>query len=770
MPELFRPKKSRVPTLVIQKRKHVNRIMMQKRRHERVNQMRMPRLTIVAFILQSLLIVLLSCLGGAAFTYYQSQLPLLDGIARHSLFQTTHIYDRNGKLLYQLYDHGSDTDGNPRGRRTYVNFGDIPTVLVNTTVAAEDHSFWTNSGVDMYGIVRAVVTDFQHGVPEQGGSTVTQQLIKNQFFLKQNRNLQMKGEEALLAVGLTQRYSKAQIMEMYLNTVFYGDANFGIEAAAQDFFGLEPQCNKHGQCKPAVAQLTLGEASLLAGLPQSPTTYMPFYNRQAALKRQEHVLSNMVALDMITLSQSQAAQKEMKAFKFKRPPSVKNAPHFVDYIVDQVLIPLFGAQNLVDGGYSIYTTIDLNLERKVESITYNRIYGNAPDMYGYTNLRAAHNLNNAAVVVTDPLTGEILSMNGSVNYNDTSKDPRIQGQFNSAADALRQPGSSFKPIVYSTALEMGWYPAMNVPDAHTYFPDGVKPYEPRNYDRMYHGAIGMSVRRAIANSYNIPAIETLEFAGIPNVLTTAARFGLSHVARTPRGYQGAAMALGTSVESLLNMTTAYATFANQGVRMPQTTVLQINNNLGKPIYKFNPQKAQGKRVLGQDVAFLISSILSDTKARHEEFGPGNPLELDRPVAAKTGTTDSFDDNWTLGYTPYLTVGVWAGNSDNTPMNNVIGITGAGPIWHDVMVWANQHYHFPVADFIPPVNVHKVAVSAYSGLLPHLGEPTVKDWFIDGTVPTIQGSYYIPSFVPGMSHFDADQASHSDDEKKPKDNN
>ena len=286
-----------------------------------------------------------SCLGGAAFTYYQSDYLCLMVLLDILSFKTTHIYDRNGKLLYQLYDHGSDTDGNPRGRRTYVNFGDIPTVLVNATVAAEDHSFWTNSGVDMYGIVRAVVTDFQHGVPEQGGSTVTQQLIKNQVLFEAKSQFADEGREALLAVGLTQRYSKAQIMEMYLNTVFDGDANFGIEAAAQDFFGLEPQCSTHGQCKPAVAQLTLGEASLLAGLPQSPTTYMPFYNRQPALKRQEHVLSNMVALNMITLSQSQAAQKEMKAFKFKRPPSVKNAPHFVDYIVDRVLIPLFGAQN-----------------------------------------------------------------------------------------------------------------------------------------------------------------------------------------------------------------------------------------------------------------------------------------------------------------------------------------------------------------------------------------------------------------------------------------
>ncbi|GCF09245.1 transglycosylase domain-containing protein [Dictyobacter arantiisoli] len=745
--ELSYLRRLRTHAKTLQKRRRINRVFMRKHRHERLYVVFMPRLTFIGLVLMALCVSLSSGLGGAAVAFYVSQLPLLDGIAQHSLFQTTHIYDRTGKLLYELYDHATDARSNAvAGRRTYVTFSDIPNSLVNATIAAEDHTFWTNSGVDYYGITRAMVANVKSHNVTQGGSTITQQVIKNQLFLNQDRTLQIKGEEALLATALTQRYSKGQIMEMYLNTVFYGDTNFGIEAAAQDYFGLQPKCARSGRCTPAVEEMTLGESTLLAGLPQSPTAYMPFYNKRAALERQQHILDNMLLLHMITPAQSKAAHQEMVNFKFKRLPMVKNAPHFVDYLVDQVLIPLFGARNLVDGGYSIYTTLDLDLERQVEKITASRINGNAVDAYGYTNLKTAHNLNNAAVVVTDPTTGQLLAMNGSVNYNDTSNDPRVQGQFNSAADALRQPGSSFKPFVYATAFEMGWYPAMIIPDIRTYFPDGVTPYGPLDYDRHFRGAYNMTIRRAIANSFNLPAIQALEFAGIPNVMNTSARFGLTNVAHTPKSQQGASMALGSSVESLLNMTNAYAVFANKGVRMPQVTILQINDNLGHPIYKFDPQRVQGVRVISEEVAFLMSSILSDNPARYEEFGPGNPLELDRPAAAKTGTTDSFVDNWTLGYTPHLAVGVWAGNSDNTPMENVIGITGAGPIWHDVMTWANKHYHFPSDGFPSPPDVHKDIVSAYTGLLPHLTEPTVSDWFIDGTQPTIEGPYYAPPII------------------------
>jgi len=253
----------------------------------------------------------------------------------------------------------------------------------------------------------------------------------------------------------------------------------------------------------------------------------------------------------------------------------------------------------------------------------------------------------------------------------------------------------------------------------------------------------MTARNAIANSFNIPAIDTLEYAGIPNVLNMAGRLGLTEIASRPPSSFGPSTALGTSEVSLLHLTSAYATFANQGVRVPPTSILEITDNQGYPLYSYNSAHPGGVRALRADVAFLISSILSDTKSRYHEFGAGNPLELDRPAAAKTGTTQSFRDNWTIGYTPYVTVGVWAGNSDNTTMNNIIGITGAGPIWHDVMEYVSHQYNYPPDDFSKPSDVHASTVSAYTGLAPHPGEPTVTDWFIDGTQPTIQGTFTNP---------------------------
>ncbi|HEY6410046.1 MAG TPA: penicillin-binding transpeptidase domain-containing protein, partial [Ktedonobacteraceae bacterium] len=259
----------------------------------------------------------------------------------------------------------------------------------------------------------------------------------------------------------------------------------------------------------------------------------------------------------------------------------------------------------------------------------------------------------------------------------------------------------------------------------------------------FHSGFPMTVRNAIANSFNIPALDALEYAGIPNVLNTAARLGLSEVSSRSPGSFGPSLALGTSEVSLFHLTSAFATFANQGVRVPPTSILEITDNQGYPLYTYDAAHPHGIRAIRADVAFLMSSILSDKTSRYHEFSPGNPLELDRPAAAKTGTTQSFRDNWTLGYTPYVTVGVWAGNSDNSTMNNIIGITGAGPIWHDVMEYVSHLYHYPPDDFRKPADVQAGTVSAYTGLMPHPGEPTVTDWFIDGTLPTIQGNYSSP---------------------------
>ena len=738
VPQKSGPLPSTLAPAFSQRRMRVNRVIIMKRRQLRAarGDSTAPRLMITAFVLALVVFILLSSGVGGAFAYYRSQLPLLNGIANHSLFQTTHIYDRNGKLLYDLYD--------PKyGRRTYVNYNDISPLMINATVAAEDHTFWDNAGVDLQGTIRAAVSDLQNQSIVEGGSTITQQLIKNQLLTDAPRTFQVKGEEAVLAYGLTQQYPKWKIMEMYLNTVYYGSLNYGVEAAAEGFFHIKPTCTRT-HCTPAVAKLDLAQASLLAGLPQSPSYYDPTNNKQAALDRQTLVLQSMVDLRMITPAQANQAHEETAKYDFKPFVATKNAPHFVDYVINQVLVPLIGAENLLDGGYNIYTTIDLNLEKKVEQIVYSHLYQVQCDNYlgCYGPLNVQNNVNNAAVVVENPSDGEILAMDGSANIN--NKSPQVQGQFN-AATALRQPGSSFKPIVYATAFEMGWYPATILQNHKTVYPILVssnpdKYYTPNNYGNVFLNGFPMTIRNALANSINIPAIDAIEYTGIPNVLNMAARLGLTEVASRNPGTLGPSMAIGTVEVSLLHLTGAYATFANQGVRVPQTSVLEITDSMGHPLYKFDPTHPGGVRAISPQVAFLMNSVLSDKASRYHEFSPGNPLELaDRPVAAKTGTTDSFRDNWTMGYTPDVTVGVWAGNSDNSIMNNVIGITGAGPIWHDVIEYVSHYYNYPANDFVRPPDVHSGTVSALTGLLPRPGEPTITDWFIDGTMPTVQGS-------------------------------
>lgn len=730
------------------RRTRLNRILMRKRHIDRKysNGKTGLRFIIAAAVLFLIFAMLISGGTGSAYAYYQAQLPLLNGIAQHSLFQTTRIYDRNGKLLYELYDHQQD-----RGRRTYVNYNDISPLLVQATVATEDHTFWTNSGVDYNGVVRAALADLQHNSAVQGASTVTEQLVNNEFFNNQKGNLQVKGEEVVLATGLTQQYPKWKIMEMYLNTVYYGDLNYGVEAAAESYFRLQPKCTL-GKCKPAVSQLDLAQASMLAGLPQSPSYYDPTTNKPVALQRQKLVLQSMLELGMITKQQMTDAENETAKFTFE-PYSVTHhlqAPHFVNYVIDNVLLPMLGSR-LADGGLNVYTTLDLDLEKQIEQLVYDKLYKQQEDNYlgVYGPLNITNNLNNAAVVVMNPKNGEILAMDGSANFNQNT--PTMQGQDN-AAIALRQPGSSFKPIVYATAFEMGWYPAMIVPDHKTIYPVGCdnnippKCYSPQNYDGTFHTQFPMTIRTAVANSYNIPAIDAIEFAGVNNVVNMAGRLGLSEIANLPAQRLVPSMAIGSDEVTPLDMTTAYATFANQGVREPQTSVLEITDNQGNLLYKYDENHPKGVRALGADVSFLVSSMLSDKAARYHEFSPGNYLELDRPAAAKTGTTDSFRDNWTMGYTPYLAAGVWAGNSNNEEMTqNTIGITGAAPIWHDVMELASRKYNFPPDDFAVPANVHRGVVSAITGLAPRAGEATTTDWFIDGTLPTTTGNggYYTP---------------------------
>jgi membrane peptidoglycan carboxypeptidase len=700
-----------------------------------------------------LLAIIVSGTVGGTYAYYRSQLPLLDDIAQHSLSQTTHIYDRNGKLLYELYDKQEG-----KGRRTYINYQDISPMLIDATIAAEDRTFWSNSGVDYTSIVRAAFVNIQKSEVVEGGSTITQQLIKNQFFLGQPRNVQVKSEEALLATGLTQRYPKWKIMEMYLNTVFYGDNNYGIEAAAQDYFNLKPQCDQNQtNCKPAVTQLDLAQASLLAGLPQSPTSYNPIYYKTASMARQKQVLSSMIKLGYITPRQAQDAQQETQTMNFKiyGETHQAQAPHFVNYILDHLLIPAFGAETLYNGGFTIYTTLDLDLEQQAEQLLYHHLYEPVTAQrysHWYNDpgpLSQTKNVNNGAVVVINPRNGELLAMNGSASTNPTKFRPEMQGEYN-AAISPRQTGSVFKPFVYATAFEMGWYPAMIVNDHQTYYPDGNKPYVPQNADEQFHSGLGypMTIRNALASSFNIPAIDTLEYAGINNVVNMAGRLGLGEITSDHTNW-GPSMAIGSIPTSLLNMTDAYMAFAHNGMRIPPVSILKITDNQHKVIYQYDESHPQEIPVMRPEVAFLISSILADKNARYHEFAPGNPMEMDRTAAVKTGTTDMYRDNWTIGYTPDLVTGVWVGNSNNVPMHDVLGVTGAAPVWNELMTYALDHYNIPPTDFAVPPNVHRAQVSARTGLAPQEDEPTVTDWFIDGSEPTVRHAEEPPDdLTPG----------------------
>ncbi len=775
------------------KRSRAMRISMQMRhRRERLKRSR-PSATKIwsrVAIAFCLMLVLIICAGTvSAYAYYESQLPALQGLANHQIDQTSRIYDRNGQLLFQAYD-------NNEGRRTPVAYKNIPGVMQDAMIAAEDHTFWDNSGIDPQGILRAATQYVQTDSVQSGGSTITQQLIKN---LTGNTevSLNRKIPEAALAIGLTQQYPKWKILEMYFNVSPFGAQELGVEAAVEDYFGLQPKCDKNFNCIPGLANLAfnpktgkqdpilaLARASLLAGLPQNPVSYDPTLgktNLQMALQRQDYVLQQMLGLgmqinlglgdhvdnvtpitqQMVTQAEALTAKMTFTGYRFHI-----TAPHFVYWVISQLEIALGngdeqqGVHLFLTGGFNIRTTIDANLETYVENAVHRHL--DEPEYQLFTGgdgpLNTVNNVNDAAVVVMDAKTGEVLAMDGSADWN--SKDPTINGQFN-AAVAPRQPGSSFKPIVYAAAFEKGWYPGIVLPDVQTFFPevgqpvtDASKNYHPTDYGGGYHGW-NAPIRQAIADSLNIPAIKTLEFAGEDNVYNMAQRLGITSI---NKNLIGPSFALGTIEVPLLQMVGAYQVFANQGTRIPPQGILDVWDNYGHHIYHFDPNHPQGIQVISPQIAFLMTSILSDEPARAAEFGNIHTLSFydwqqadgqTHQVAAKTGTTDNFKDNWTIGYTPDVVVGVWAGNADDTPFQgNVIGITGAAPIWHSVIeramgrcnVDTDQipcgNYHSPFSDrlFITPPGVHQQSVSSATGL----AGSGIYDWMLDGEDPQQSG--------------------------------
>ena len=623
------------------------------------------------------LVILGLCIGSVLVYQYYSIASTLPDVSelknRTSQFQTTRILDRNGQPLFELLDPNA-------GRRNYVPLENISPYLIAATIATEDKEFYSNPGFDPVAIARALwqnyITDGQGG----GASTITQQLARALLLTPEERaqrTYSRKTREIILAAEITRRYTKDEILELYLNEIYYGNLAYGIEAAAETYFGKSAK------------DLTMGEAAFLAGLPQSPAIYDIYTNPEVTLTRHQQVLVLMFELSQsegcIKVSNSEEpicvdpvaateAANAMKVYPFTPPTFGAKYPHWVNYVRAQ-LEELYDAQTIYRSGFIVYTTLDPVLQDRAQQLVTDQVAAMVDS-----------NAQNGALVSIRPTTGEILAMVGSPDFNNVA----ISGQINMAISPTRQPGSSIKPITYVAAFEKGWTPSTWIWDVPTQFPDGANPpYEPRNYDGKFHG--GMTLRIALANSFNIPAVKALEFVGIydnpdtpekEGMIAMAERLGITSLTRNDYGLS---LTLGGGDVSLIDMTTAYSVFANTGKKVTPVAILKITTFDGEVVYEYQPPEPE--QIIREEHAYLISSILSDNQARSWMFGPNSSLNLSFPVAAKTGTTNDIRDNWTLGFTPDIVTGVWIGNADYTPMTGTSGLSGAAPIWSQYMEFA-----------------------------------------------------------------------------------
>lgn len=666
------------------------------------------------WILVPLLLLGIVVAVSAFLLFYD--LPAPDALLTRSSRDTTKIFDRKGKLLYEILD--------PRaGRRTRVTLDEMPASLKNAVVSVEDANFYEHPGVDVVGVVRAMVQYVQAGQVVSGGSTITQQLSRLVLLSREeqeSRTVTRKLREMVLALRISQTYSKEQILEMYLNEVYFGNLSYGVEAGARTYFG-----------KPA-RDLDLAESALLAGLIQSPVAYDPYVNPKAARARQKVVLDLMAKKGFITDDDAQLAATEELHFKATDKREIIQAPHFVAY-VRNLLEQQYGEELVNTGGLRVTTTLDLDMEQRAQEIITRRV----ADLKNQTHNENApdYNLNDAALVAIQPTSGDILAMVGSADYF----DDKIDGAVNVAL-SLRQPGSSIKPITYATAFAQDYTPATVVSDVPTTFQTKEnEPYAPQNYDREWHGPL--SLRTALATSSNMVAVKVLDHVGLDAMLATAKAFGISTFEDSDRF--GLALTLGGGEVKLTELTAAYAAFANQGKRVTPRAILSVTQN-GQSLMDSSTTEtsalSEQPAATTPQIAYLITSILSDDIARIPAFGEDSVLHLSRPAAAKTGTTTDFRDNWTLGYTPDLAVGVWAGNANNAPMYRVSGITGAGPIWHDFMEEAERGV--PEQDFVRPDGIVDQEICDASGLLPTPDCPRVRrEVFIAGTQPTQPDTAY-----------------------------
>ena len=659
-------------------------------------------------ITRFLLFALFIFIGFIVYIFYD--LPSINSLPKKLNQPSTEITDRDGRLLYEIIP----TEG---GRNAALSVANIPQCMKDATIAVEDKNFYQNSGVDFAGILRALWINLKGGETLSGGSTITQQVARTLLLSDERtqRTVRRKLRETVLAWQLTRAYSKDEILALYLNQIYYGGMAYGIEAASQTYFG-----------KPA-SDLLLPECALLAGLPQTPGIYNPFTNPELALERQRVVLGLMEKNGFITSAQK--ADAENSPLSYNAAPYPIEAPHFIWMIKDQ-LDELFASGQLnAAKSLVVRTTLDLNMQHLAEQIVKRRIESFKPKG-GEIN----RNVNNAALVVIQPGTGEILTLVGSADYFNSS----IYGALNMATSP-RQTGSAFKPIIYASALDPNLpYPltaASTLMDvSHSFTTKDGQPYKPVNYDGREHGFV--SVREALASSLNVPAVLTLQNVGIENVISLANHLGIKSLYE-PQQYD-LSLALGGGEMSLLELSTAYSTLANGGDYTGHTSILDIHDADGNLL--FAPEKKPTLQIIDPRVAWLISDILSDDRARSTGFGVNSILKIDRTAAVKTGTTTNFHDNWTIGYTPDLLVGVWVGNSNYQAMHNVSGLTGAETIWAETMRAILQGH--PDKIFAQPPGLIQTEVCDLSGLLPTETCPHTKtEWFIEGTQPTTQDTFY-----------------------------
>jgi len=617
------------------------------------------------------------------------RIPALESISERRVDQSTKIYDRTGEVL--LYDMAKDI------RRKQVSIEDISPYAINATIAIEDKDFYSHNGFQLSSFLRAVIVNLTTLSFSQGGSTITQQVVKNSILTK-DKTPTRKIKELILALKLEKVLTKNEILSLYLNELPYGGTIYGIEEASQNFF------------HKSASEVTLAESAYLAAIPQAPTFYSPYGQHIDKLENRKNlVLREMLSNKFISQEEYDKALEEKVEFKPRSTGNIK-APHFVFFVMDY-LANKYGEDVIQNSGFKIITTLDYSIQQEAEDIAYK---------YGSIN-QEKFNADNNAMVVIDPKTGDILAMVGSRNYFDQD----IDGNFN-AAIGHRQPGSTFKPFVYSALINKGFTDKTILFDTATQFSPACAPdylvsdsrcYAPGNYDDVFRGP--MTVRNALAQSINIPAVKALYLAGINNSIKLAESMGIESL--TELDQYGLSLVLGGGSVSLLDMVSAYSVFANDGVRNPYNPLLWIEDANGNIIDKHN---SFSSRVLSAETSRMISNILSDNNARTPAYGPSSALYIaSRDVAVKTGTSNDYRDAWIIGYSPNITVGAWVGNNDNSPMEKKVAGLIVSPMWRELMDKILPN--LPYESFIPPTPEEDNLKPVLNG-----------DWQMNGSVHSI----------------------------------